>query len=277
MIYLKTKDEVGIMREGGKILAETLEDVLKQVKPGISELELDSLAEKLILEKGAEPGFKKVDGYRHTICISTNDVVVHGIPTSYKLKEGDVVGIDCGVFYKGFHTDMAQTIQVRGPVTRFPPASAPLSVRAVGSPSSRATPNAEIDKFLKTGEQAMWEGIKAAKLGSRVGDISKVIQKIVEGQNGYSIVRSLVGHGVGRKLHEEPEVPGFLDQPIEKTPLLKQGMTIAIEVIYNMGRKDVVYSNTDGWTIRTKDNSLSGLFERTVAITKSGPMVLTQK
>src|SRR3989344_7486285 len=119
-----------------------------------------------------------------------------------------------------------------------------------------------VDKFLQTGEKAMWEGIRTAKVGQRVGDISKAIQTIVEGQ-GYSVVRSLIGHGVGRKLHEDPEVPGFLDGEISKTPLLEEGMTIAIEVIYNMGKSDVVYSNSDGWTIKTKDHSLSGLFERT--------------
>jgi methionyl aminopeptidase len=242
------------MRTGGKILADVLKKVLDVAKPGVSELELDHLAEKLILEKGGEPGFKKVDGYKHTICISTNDVVVHGVPTEYKLKEGDVVGIDCGVFYKGFYTDMAETVKIRNPKSEIR--------------------NDGVDKFLKTGEKAMWEGIKAAKFGNRVGDISKAIQRIVEGQ-GYSIVRSLIGHGVGLELHEEPEVPGFLDMDILKTPLLKVGMTIAIEVIYNMGKSDVSYSNDDGWTIKSKDHSLSGLFERTIAITKDGPMVLT--
>jgi len=255
MIDLKTKEEIEIMAEGGRILADVLFEVLKHAKPGVSELELDQLAEKLILEKGGEPGFKRVDGYKHTICISTNDVVVHGIPTTYKLKEGDVVGIDCGVYYKGFYTDMAQTIRIK---------DEGLMIK-----------NDEVDNFLKTGEKAMWEGIKAARFGNRVGDISKVIQNIVEGQ-GYSVVRSLIGHGVGRKLHEEPEVPGFLSGSILKTPLLKIGMTIAIEVIYNMGKSEVVYSNSDGWTIKSKDNSLSGLFERTIAITKGEPLVLTR-
>jgi len=237
-------------------LAEVLKEVLNNVKPGVSELELDQLAEKLILEKGGEPGFKKVDGYKHTICISTNEVVVHGIPTNYKLKDGDVVGIDCGVYYKGFYTDAAHTVRVQ---------SSKLKVKS----------SDEVDKFLKTGEKAMWEGIKAAKFGNRVGDISKTIQRTVERQ-GYSVVRSLIGHGVGRQLHEDPEVPGFLDGPIIKTPLLKLGMTIAIEVIYNMGKSEVVYSNGDGWTIKTKDGSLSGLFERTIAITKGEPLVLTR-
>jgi methionyl aminopeptidase len=256
MIHLKTKKEIEIMRQGGKILADVLEEVMSNVKIGISELELDQLAEKLILKKGGVPGFKKVEGYKHTICISTNDVVVHGIPTDYKLKEGDKVGVDCGVYYKGFHTDMAQTARVQ---------SSKLKVKSLD----------EIDRFLATGEEAMWAGIKAAKLGNRIGDISKAVQDIVEGQ-GYSVVRSLIGHGVGKELHEDPEVPGFLDGSILRTPLLKEGMVIAIEVIYNMGKSAVVYSGSDGWTIKSRDGSLSGLFERTVAVSQS-PEVLTRR
>lgn len=268
MVDLKTKEEIEVMRQGGRILAQVLDEVLKNVKVGVSELELDKLAEKLILEKGATPGFKKVEGYKHTICISTNDVVVHGIPTVYKLKEGDVVGIDCGVYYKGFHTDSAHTVRVQSSPLR----SAEQNFE--GQAKLKTQKYDKIDSFLKTGEKAMWEGIKAARFGNRVGDISRAIQEIVEGE-GYAVVRSLIGHGVGRQLHEEPEVPGFLYEPILKTPLLKIGMTIAIEVIYNMGKSDVEYCNGDGWTIKSKDNSLSGLFERTIAIAKEGTIILT--
>ena len=241
MIDLKTKQEIEIMKTGGKILADVLFEVLKNIKIGVSEIELDQLAEKLIFEKGGEPGFKKVEGYKHAICISTNDVVVHGIPTNYKLKEGDVVGIDCGVYYKGFHTDMAQTVRIKDKGLRIK--------------------EDEIDEFLKIGE--------------RVGNISKEIQGIVEGQ-GYSVVKSLVGHGVGRELHEDPEVPGFLDGSILETALLEEGMTIAIEVIYNMGKSDVIYSGGDGWTIKSKDGSLSGLFERSIAINNGESLILTK-
>jgi methionyl aminopeptidase len=254
VIKFKTEKEIEIMRQSGKILAEVLEELIANVRPGISEIELDRMAEKLILSKGGEPGFKKVEGYDNTICISVNDVVVHGIPTDYVLKEGDKVGIDCGVFYRGFHTDMAQTTVIEGGKNQD-----------------------EVVKFLQIGEKAMWEGIGAAKLGNRIGDISKAMQDIVEGQGGYSVVRSLIGHGVGRELHEDPEVPGFLDRPILRTPLLEEGMTIAIEIIYNMGSSDVVYSGDDGWTIKSKDGSLSGLFERSIAITKRGTEVLTRK
>lgn len=261
MIHIKTQEEIAAMREGGRILADVLSTLIEQVRPGISELDLDNLAEKLIIKQGAQPGFKRVKGYRNTICVSTNDVVVHGIPTSYVFKEGDVVGIDCGVFFKGFNTDMAETTQIKDSISQN---------------QIKIQDEDKTDKFLRTGMQALQAGINAAKLGNKIGDISKAIQTIVEGQ-GYSIVRSLIGHGVGRELHEDPEVPGFLDKPIHKTPMLKEGMTIAIEVIYNMGKSDVVYSGKDDWTIKSRDNSLSGLFERTVAITKEGTIVLTQR
>ena len=200
MIRIKTPDEIKIMQTGGRMLSETLKEVCANVRPGISELELDALADKLIKEKGGEPGFKKVEGYHHATCISTNEVVVHGIPSPRVLKEGDIIGIDCGVFYQGFHTDMSETLRVRSK-------NQELSIK-----------NDEVDKFLKVGRQALEAGIAKAKAGNHVGDISKAIQDIVEVQNGYSVVRSLVGHGVGKELHEDPEVPGYLQGKIEKTP-----------------------------------------------------------
>jgi methionyl aminopeptidase len=252
MIKIKTPQEIKIMQTGGQMLAETLREVCANVRPGVSELELDAMADKLIQEKGGEPGFKKVEGYHHATCISTNEVVVHGIPSQRFLKEGDIIGIDCGVFYKGFHTDMSETVHV-------------------GQSKSDA-----IDKFLKVGKQALEEGIRQAKPGNHVGDISKAIQDIVEVQNGYSVVRSLVGHGVGKELHEDPEVPGYLQGKIEKTAELKEGMVIAVEVIYNMGGPDLAFANNDGWTLQTKDGSFAGLFERTLAITANGPLIITK-
>jgi len=257
MISIKTEKEIKAMAEGGKILANVLSQILKAIEPGVSERELDSLAEKLIVSSGGYPGFKKVRGYRNAICVSTNDVVVHGIPSDYKIKEGDVVGIDCGVFYKGLHTDMSETIRV--------------SAKGGSAPGGQSY---EIDKFLETGKRALNEAIKVATVGNRVGHISEVIQEIVEGA-GFSVVRSLVGHGVGKNLHEDPEVPGFLDIPIESTPLLKKGMTIAVEVIYNMGGSEVVV-DPDEWTIRTEDKSISGVFERTLAIADNKPLILTE-
>ncbi len=256
MIKIKNKKEIEIMAKSGNILANTLFEVLRHVEPGVSEKELDKLADDLIVKQGGYPGFKKVPGYHNATCIATNDVVVHGIPSDYRLKEGDVIAIDCGVFYKGYHSDMCETVRVR-------------------SKGSKLKKD-RVDEFLEIGKKALEEGIKAAKLGNHVGDISKVIQDIVEKKAGYSVVRSLVGHGVGKELHEDPEVPGYLMDRIEDTPVLKEGMVIAIEVIYNMGASDVVYANDDGWTIATEDGSLSAVFERTIAITKDGPLVLTK-
>ncbi len=258
MTDIKTKEEITIMLHGGKILANVLREVQSFAKPGVSELELDTLAEKLIRKLGGEPGFKKVPGYKHTVCMSTNGVVVHGVPSAYILKEGDVVGIDCGVYYKGFHTDMSETLRVSSQKSKV-----------------KSQKSDEIDNFLETGKRALNEAIKVARVGNRIGHISKAIQDTVEGR-GYSVVRSLVGHGVGRQLHEEPEVPGYLVGDIKKTPLLSEGMTIAVEVIYNMGKKEVMYANDDGWSVKTADGSISGLFERTIALTKEDALILTE-
>lgn len=253
MIHYKKPEDIEKMRKGGKILADVLWEVIDEVRPGISEIELEELANQLINDKGAEPAFKKVKGYKYATCISTNNVVVHGVPTDYKLKEGDLIGIDCGVFYEGFNTDMSETVRVS---------------------KKGESKKDDVDKFIQIGKDALSKAIQVAVVGNRVGDISRAIQENVEG-GGYSIVRSLIGHGVGKKLHEDPEIPGFLDKKIEDTPELESGMTIAIEVIYNMGSEDVSFNNKDGWTIGSSDGSFSGLFERTVAITKKGTEVLT--
>ena len=250
MIDDKTRKKIEVMQEAGKILGEVLHEVLAAVKPGISEIELDRMAESLILQKGGEPGFKRVDGYRHTICVSTNDVVVHGIPKDRVLKEGDIIGIDCGVYLNGFHTDMAETIIVG------------------------RSHDPKIEKFLEIGKRAMYKAISQAKIGNHVGDISKAMQNDIEG-GGYSIVKSLVGHGVGKELHEDPEIPGYLERDIDRTPLLEEGMTIAVEAIYAMGKPHVEYDGTDDWTIATSDGSLAGLFERTIVLTPSGPQLIT--
>jgi methionyl aminopeptidase len=257
MIPIKTEIQIEGMKKGGKILAEVVFEVINKAKPGITELELEKFAEELILKRGGYPGFKKVQGYKFATCISTNDVIVHGIPGKYALKAGDVFGVDCGVYLDGLFTDMSETTRVMD--------------QKLGVRSQKLD---EVDKFIETGKRALSEAIKQAKIGNRIGNISKTIQDIVEG-GGYSVVRELIGHGVGKELHEEPEVPGYLLRKIEDTPLLKEGMTIAIEVIYNMGKPGIKYSD-DQWTIKTRDGSLSGLFERTVLITKSGPVVLTK-
>lgn len=249
MIKIKTPGEIEIMKESGKIAVGALKLVVSKARPGITTLELDKIAEEYIKKMGGAPSFKTVRGYKYTICATVNEDVVHGLPSKYKIKSGDIVGIDLGVYYKGFHSDVAYTVSVG---------------------AEDAT-----EKFLNIGKQALAAGISKARLGNHVGDISSAIQKIVEGA-GYSVVRSLVGHGVGRQLHEDPSVPGFLWGRIESTPLLKEGMTLAIEIIYNQGAAEVVYKSDDGWTISTDDGSLSGLFEKTIAITKKGPIVLTE-
>jgi methionyl aminopeptidase len=260
VIHYKTHEEIESMKKGGKILADVLWEVMDFIKPGITEIEIDSMADRLIEQKGAEAAFKKVKGYNNATCISTNNIVVHGIPSEYKLKEGDIIGVDCGVYYKGMNTDMSETFRVP----------------KINNKQSTINKEDRIDKFLSVGKQALEEAIKDAVPGNRIGHISKTIQDIVEKENGYSIVRSLIGHGVGKNLHEDPEVPGYLNKKIEKTQLLRPRMTIAIEIIYNMGSPEVSFINKDRWTIGTSDGSLSGLFERTIAITENGPLILTK-
>lgn len=245
----KTQKEINLMHEGGKRLREVLEKTIEKARPGISKIELDQRAEKEILRLDGKPSFKMVPGYFWSTCLTINDEVVHGIPDNDILKEGDILGIDIGFYYQGFHTDLAKTI----PVGR------------VGK---------KILDFLKIGEQALETTIKKAKLGNYVGDLSWSIQTNIE-KAGYSIVRMLTGHGVGKKLHEEPNIPGFLSGDRKKTKVLREGMTLAIEVIYNYGTGEVVLE-PDGWTIATKDGKISGLFEETVAIWSDGPLILTR-
>ncbi len=250
MIFPKTPEEISVMREGGAKLGAILQKLLQKVTPGVSLLEIESLANQLIRDAGGEASFKTVKGYKWATCLCVNDVVVHGIPTDRHLKGGDLLTIDVGMLYKGFHTDTAWT-KIIGPQ------------------------NEEVNKFLKTGEDALWQAIAQARAGNRVGHISQAVQKVVEGA-GYGIVKTLVGHGVGRELHEEPQIPGFLKSPIETTTELVLGMTIAVEVIYSMGSGAVVYINDDGWSIGTRDGSLASVFEHTIVINDGKPEVLTQ-
>ncbi len=254
-IKIKTSQEINLMAEGGKILSAILAKTLTKAAPGISTRELDKYAQDLILAAGGKPSFKMEKGYYFTTCMCVNDIVVHGIPTDYRLKNGDILGVDAGVFYKGFHTDASWT-------------------KAVNTAKSKAS--SRVEKFLATGEAALDRAIGQCMPGNHVGDISKTIQETVEGA-GYSVVRQLVGHGVGRDLHENPEIPGFVRGRTENTPKILPGMVFAVEVIYNYGGPQVVYGGDDGWTIVTRDGSPSGLFEHTVAITDRGPEILTPK
>jgi methionyl aminopeptidase len=256
MIHLKTPTEIDIMRRGGKILRRVLLTLLTRAKLGVSLLDLDKLAESMILSAGAEPSFKHVKGYKWTICVCVNDVVVHGIPTGYCLKTGDKLGIDCGVYYDGFHTDAAWTIKIKNEKLK------------------NKNENNEVDRFLAVGEKALSSAIKQVKVGNYIYDISKAIQENVE-KNGYSTVKNLVGHGIGRNLHEAPEVPCFVKNNREETAKISSGMALAIEVIYNMGEDKVKYKGSDGWTITTKDGKISGLFEATVVAIPHGCLILT--
>jgi methionyl aminopeptidase len=246
MSYLKTEKEIEIMREAGQISAIAMSEVQRNLKAGVTTLELDQIVEKVFKKHGADSAFKKVEDYQHSVCTTPNDWVVHGIPDNYKLKEGDIIGVDLGALYQGYNSDMAETFTI-GEV----------------SPETK--------KFLETGKLALNEAINQARLGNRVGDISNKIQTIVEGA-GYSVVKELVGHGVGKTLHEDPLIPGRGKKDTGEK--LQEGMVLAIEIIYNMGKPGIQLL-ADGWTIATKDGTLAGLFERTIAITKKGPVVLT--
>lgn len=260
MITPKTPDEIAIMRQGGAKIGTILHQLLDQAQPGVSLMEIEAHADRLIGASGGTASFRTVKGYKWATCLCVNDVVVHGIPTNYVLKDGDVLTIDVGLLYQGFHTDTAWTKIIETKLGFAPESLALLS---------------EKEKFLAVGEQAMWQGIAQARSGNRVGHISQAVQKIIEGA-GYGIVKTLVGHGVGRELHEPPQIPGFLKGPIEATPLLVAGMTIAVEVIYARGLGAVVYANDDGWSIATRDGSLASVFEHTIVVTQSGvPIVLT--
>ena len=249
MIDRKTPQEIAVMAQGGKLLGAILAELLEMSVPGASLLAIEKVADRRITEVGAMASFKTVRGYKWATCLCVNDEVVHGIPTDYKLKDGDVLTIDVGLIYKGFHTDTAWT-------------------KIIGNG------NEEKKKFLAIGQEALWKAIEQAKIGNHIGHISEVIQTIIEGA-GYGIVKSLVGHGVGRTLHEEPQVPGLLKGAVADTPLLIGGETIAIEIIYAQGDGAIAYSNSDGWTLATKDRSLTSVFEHTIAVTPNGPVRLT--
>lgn len=252
------EQKIGCMAQGGEKLGGILQELLAYAQPGITLRQIDVRADALITRAGGTASFKTVKGYQWATCLCVNEVVVHGIPTDYILRDGDVLTIDIGLLYQGFHTDTAWTKIIENRETRME--------------------NREGDgkrRFLNIGEEALWKAIDQARVNNRVGHISQTIQRIIEGA-GYSIVRTLVGHGVGRELHEAPQVPGLLKGTIEETPLLVAGMTLAIEVIYAMGNGAVVYDNDDGWSIATRDRSVTAVFEHTVVITTQGSQILTK-
>ena len=247
MIVLKSDDEIKRMAESCRIVAEALEGMKDNIAPGIATKDLDEFAESFILSKGARPAFKGYRGYPATVCTSINEQVVHGIPSSTKLKSGDIISLDIGVCYKGFYGDAALTLPV-------------------GSVENQA------GELLSVTKKALETGLEKSVAGNRLSDVSFAIQEYVESE-GFSVVRNFVGHGIGRELHEEPQIPNF-GKPGEG-PRLLPGMTLAIEPMVNVGNREVVILN-DGWTAVTKDKSLSAHFEHTVAITKNGLEILTK-
>ncbi|MCP9446828.1 MAG: type I methionyl aminopeptidase [Nitrospira sp.] len=242
MIILKTPAEIEIMTQASKVVAEALREVEKAVSPGVSTEELDQIAEREIRARGAVPAFKGYRNYPKTLCVSVNEQVVHGIPSKRKLKEGDIVGLDLGAIVGGFYGDSAVTV-------------------AVGRVSE------EVLRLIRVTEEALYLGIEQAVVGNRISDISHAVQRRVESA-GYSVVTEFVGHGIGRQLHEEPQVPNY-GKP-GQGPRLQSGMVLAIEPMVNMGGSAVRILD-DRWTAVTVDGSLSAHFEHTIAVQPKGP------
>lgn len=246
MIVLKSRDEIEVMRRAGRVVARTLDLVGRVIKPGMTTAELDALIEEFIRSEGAIPGFKNYQGYPGSACVSIDDEVVHGIPGKRVIKEGEIVSVDVGSIVDEFYGDSARTF-------------------AIGEISP------EKAKLMEYTQKALMAGIDKARKDNKLGAISEAVQKVAESQ-GYGVVRQLVGHGIGRKMHEEPQVPNFGSS--NEGPVLKTGMVIAIEPMINMGTYEVK-TMPDGWTVVTADSQPSAHFEHTVAITDNGPDILT--
>lgn len=247
MIIYKTEEEIELIRESCLLVCKALTLVAEELKPGITGLELDKKAETLIRDHQAVPGFKGYNDFPATLCISKNEEVVHGIPTKEPFKDGDIVSVDCGVYKNEFFGDAAFTF-------------------AIGNISE------EIMKLLMVTKESLYKAIDEVQVGNRIGDISFTVQNYCETLNGYGVVRELVGHGLGKNLHEKPEVPNFGKRG--RGTKLKEGLVIAIEPMINLGRKEVMQSS-DGWTIKTKDGKPSAHYEHTVALRNEGVDMLS--
>jgi len=246
VIQYKTEEEIDLMREAGKLLAQAHGEVAKLIREGVTTYELDRRAEEFIRDNGAIPSFKGLYGFPHSLCLSPNSVVVHGFATNEPLQSGDILSVDCGVLLNGYHADSAYTY----PIGEVAP---------------------EVLQLLQDTKESLYKGIEQAVSGNRVGDISFAIQNYVA-PKGYGVVRELVGHGVGAKLHEKPDVPNYGKRG--SGPKLQTGMTLAIEPMITLGKKDVMQEK-DGWTIRTRDKKPAAHFEHTVAVRKDKAEILT--
>jgi methionyl aminopeptidase len=247
MIHYKSKAEIELIRESSLLVSKTLALVASLIKPGITTMQLDKIAFEFISDNKAVPSFKGYKGFPYTCCISVNDAIVHGFPTNNVLKDGDIVSVDAGVYKNGYHGDSAYTF-------------------AIGDI------DAAVKKLLNVTKESLYRGIAKATHGGRVGDIAYAIQEYTERQNGYGVVRELVGHGLGKQLHEEPQVPNYGKRGTGAK--LKDGMVIAIEPMINMGTKDIA-QDEDGWTIRTLDGKPAAHYEHTICIQKGKADILS--
>ncbi len=246
MIFLKTEEEIELMRISNQLVGKTQGELAKWIAPGITTLRIDQIAEEFIRDNGAEPAFKGYGGFPNALCISVNDAVVHGFPSKYELREGDVISVDCGTLINGYYGDSAYTF----PVGEVKP---------------------EVMNLLKTTKESLYKGIEAAVENQRLGDIGFAIQEYCE-KRGYSVVREMVGHGIGKSLHEDPQVPNYGRRG--RGTKLKSGMVLAIEPMINMGKKNIKIMD-DGWTAKTIDGQVSAHFEHTVVVRRGQAEILS--
>lgn len=250
MIKLKTKNEIAVMRQGGNILKKVINKLLDKAVVGVSTISLNQKAEQLIKEYGALPSFKMVKNYQWATCFPINNQIVHTPPSKAILKAGDLLTIDIGVYYRSYHTDYAITIAVGGA-------------------------DETIEKFLKTGGETLTYAIEQVKAGNFIGNISQAINQNIS-KNGYFVIKELTGHGIGKNLHEDPLIPGYLNvSSVDRTPKIKNGMVLAVEVIYAVGSSQIVPEKGNNWSLTTKDGSLSACFEKTIAVVDGRPLFLT--
>lgn len=247
MIHYKTKEEIELMRKSALAVSAALAEVAKALKPGMTTLQIDALAEQFIRDNGGTPSFKGYKGFAHACCISVNQAVVHGIPSDYIIKDGDIVSVDVGVFLNGYHGDSAYTF-------------------AIGNVPDKVL------RLMTATKTALYKGVEKAIVGNRVGDISYAIQDFAEKERGYGVVRELVGHGLGKNLHEDPQVPNYGKRG--SGPVMKEGLVIAIEPMINLRTRDVEFLE-DGWTVVTRDNQPSVHYEHDVAVGKGKPDILS--
>lgn len=252
MEYSELQKKKQAMVFGGKIISDVVKKLKVYYQTGITTSEINAEATKLIRKSGAELSFNKVEGYHHATCLSVNEVVVHGVPCDYKLKDADVLKLDIGVYYQGFHVDYGNTYVVNGSM------------------------NTKVENFLSTGEKTLAKILKLAKDGQYLGLISQTIEETIE-KAGYKVIYELTGHGVGRELHEKPYIPGFLIGKINKTARMELGKAYALEVIYSLSDHEVVPANDDGWSLMTKNKCLSACFENSVFIDETGPLILVNE